>query len=464
MSQSTAAAKTTTRAMRPRSAARTQAGVALLGLIVFIAIVTSVFIVRSLNADTLRSRIDQRTTDALAAAREALLAYATTDDVRPSGGGGGALRPGSLPCPDSDGDGAITVGPPGPLDITGDECTVYLGRVPWVRLGIPPPRDGAGEVIWYALSRQFRDAGRIENTQQAQPFEQGGMINPDAVGRLALTDQATGNVRSGLVAVLFAAGPVVAAQNRSGVSNDPLNFLDGSNGTGGLFDGATGITTFVQAPAGPNFNDRLAAITVGEMIERAERRVLGEVSLALQDYFQQNQYVPPPGLFSNVQCVDWGVTNGCASVPGLGAGRVPATVGVAGQPWALPDSLFPNRLLSSLRNAGGQALWFQAQRWREHVIYIPAPGCTTLPRCTTATLGTLQVRGPSGLIATNAAFVLLAAGPAGGGQLRTTSTLKGQFENYLEGSALKTVELIASGATVPEIVVPPGTAVLAWTP
>ena len=52
---------------------------------------------------------------------------------------------GELPCPDTDNDGFAEAA-----------CsTRTLGRVPWRTLGIPEPRDTAGETLWYAVSLRF---------------------------------------------------------------------------------------------------------------------------------------------------------------------------------------------------------------------------------------------------------------------------------------------------------------------
>lgn len=96
----------------------------------------------SLNAASQRVDRDQVTEQVLSLAKNALVARAVRDEN----------RPGSLPCPDIDGDGSAD----------GSNCAAYLGYLPWRTLGLPELRDGSGERLWYALSPNFRDEDSAE--------------------------------------------------------------------------------------------------------------------------------------------------------------------------------------------------------------------------------------------------------------------------------------------------------------
>lgn len=64
---------------------------------------------------------------ALAEAKEALVAWAAT----------AAGQPGGLPCPDTDNDGES--------NWSGPACSSYIGRFPWMTLGVADLRDASGE-------------------------------------------------------------------------------------------------------------------------------------------------------------------------------------------------------------------------------------------------------------------------------------------------------------------------------
>ncbi len=90
-----------------------------------------------------------RTTErALAAAREALIAYAADRPIDP------VVGPGYLPCPDLDGDGWAE-STCGSLDgRSGQEQR--LGLLPWKTLGLAELTDGDGERLWYAVSSKYK--------------------------------------------------------------------------------------------------------------------------------------------------------------------------------------------------------------------------------------------------------------------------------------------------------------------
>lgn len=425
--------------------ARGERGVALLAIVVFLALLATVYAAGRLGDANDRERRANRTAQALASARQALIAYAATDDVRASGAAE-QVRPGSLPCPDANGDGRLTVG----VDIIGGACKVYVGRVPWNRLGIPPPVDDAGEVLWYALSPQYRDAGTLE-PDAVSHLTQGGLVHPDAPGVLSITEQPGGATQAGLVAIVFSPGPALGNQVRSGAgATDPVNYLDGPNGSGS--------TAFVSAPASGQFNDRLLAIGREDLMASGESRALAEVARALSAYFARNGYLPPPAAFADAQCTAWTVSAGqCLPIEGLAAGRVPATVAPPRAPWSPAASDEPDRALG----ASGAGLWFGGQRWRENIVYLVAPACTVPgSACTPGELALVPASGA----ARSAAFVLVAGGSARAGQSREDAAARGQLGNYLEGETLASAARMAAGGSPESLAVAAGTRAVAWSP
>jgi len=403
---------------RPR-----QAGIALIAVVAFIGIAAAVFVVHGLNADASDARRNQRTAQALQAAREALLAYAATD----------ANRPGSLPCPDIDGDGRALPG----IEYVGNGCHSYLGRLPWALLRIPELRDGSGELLWYALSPGFRDAGPVTGNP--------GHVNPDTPAVLTIE-----GLPGTFAAIVLAPGASLQGQLRSGPgAHAPGNYLEGSN--------AAPTTAFSAALPGPAFNDRLLPVSGMHLLSIAERRVALEVVAALEDYFARYRFVPFPAAFGDASCVgpEFVPPKACQPVPGLLAGRIPGAV--PGHEYASvlmprPDTLLRGEAVSADRH---DLVWFQLQRWREHVVYLVSPECAGPPAAACLS-GSLRMRGPDAAIG-SARFALLMAGPAAAGQTRITLADKSLLANYLEAEALSAAITLASGSMPAQVVVPPGT-------
>lgn len=266
-------AMTPCRALRRRSAPpkkpSRQRGQGLLLMLLVLVTGAAYLLVQSLNAGSIASERARITQQALARAKEALIAYAVND----------ANRPGSLPCPDLNDDGSAEL-------FSGNQCPGYLGRLPWKTLGLSDLRDGDGERLWYALSPSFRDHPSVRINSE------------NTVGELAVI----GNTPAGNVAaIVFSPGPVLARagdsipQDRSGGSGpcpgptpytstpkcNPANYLDAAEGE----DNADGNTTFVATSPNGSFNDRLLAISTDEILAPVEIRVAREMSRRLKEHF-----------------------------------------------------------------------------------------------------------------------------------------------------------------------------------
>jgi hypothetical protein len=218
---------------RPRFAARSsrQHGAALLILMLIIFLAATSWVLGK-SAGTGRQR-DNATASAMAQAKDALIGRAAIDDD----------RPGSLPCPDINDNGAS------PLFV-GNHCPSYIGRLPWKTLRVGDLRDSAGERLWYALAPALR------NDDSAQP------INPQKPLELTLDGSAN------IAAIIFSAGAPLANQNgRPG--NAVADYLDGSN--------QDGDNAYVSGPASGTFNDKTLAITRDDIFRTANQRVLAVI-------------------------------------------------------------------------------------------------------------------------------------------------------------------------------------------
>ena len=223
-------------ARTPSGPLGSQRGAALLALVLALALGSGLVTIEWLEAAARASHAARRTEAALAAARDALIGYAVSYPDQHSGRHG----PGYLPCPDTSGNGSPNTPCP----------AAALGRLPWRRLGLHDPRDGAGERLWYALDRRFR-----ANGYKHRP------LNGETAADLVVDG------RGGVAAVILAPGPALPFQDRVRDRFDPAQYLEGGNETPG--DGA--YVSRIAPPARPHdrFNDRVAAISRDELMAAA---------------------------------------------------------------------------------------------------------------------------------------------------------------------------------------------------
>jgi len=272
-----------------------QQGAALLIFFVVLILAGSAFLLTHTPPESGRVQSENRTSEALAAAKQALLAYAVSYYSRDEEPG----RHGILPCPERstgyNGDGNSS-------NQCGSRDTNSIGRLPWRHLQIPPPHDGAGECLWYALS------GGFYNNPASL------MTNQDTPGMFELVD-ASGNLLAGntpedrVVAVVIAPGLPLAGQNRSSAQNanlpckqagnliDSADYLDSFLGinnavvSDGDSDAAKDqVDSFITATGlgnNSNLNDRIITITAAEIFDAIKKRPalydekIGELGLAL---------------------------------------------------------------------------------------------------------------------------------------------------------------------------------------
>ena len=246
--------------------AKRQAGGALIAFLTLVVLASASIGLAKLNNDA-RMDLDEqiRTLEALSEAKAALLAYAVTypdnyANTDPAAG------PGYLPCPDTDNDGYPDQ-PCGPnaigrlpnklmVDVDGDANDEDI-------LGLEHVRDGAGERLWYAVSNDFLN----------DPLSIG--LNSETFGQLILDSASADEDR--VVALIIAPGsPFLSQIGRSTAPNDITNYLEDDNSS-------TGDGSFVSVSSG-QFNDQVVAITRGQLMALVEKRVMGEVSQAIELY------------------------------------------------------------------------------------------------------------------------------------------------------------------------------------
>ncbi len=220
-------------------AASKQSGVALILFLVALVLAAGYAFYRSSNVGALRVQQDAKLAAVLARAKEALIARAVTD----------ANRPGSLPCPDTIGDGKAAM-------FTLTQCPNYVGWLPWVTLDLPELTDDTGTRLWYALSPTLRDE------DSAQP------INSDTPAALRIDGGGE------IAAIIIAPRGALTGQTRP--SNNATDYLEGDN--------ANGDANYVSGPSSNSFNDVVAIITRQELMAAVEKRVANEVKACLEEH------------------------------------------------------------------------------------------------------------------------------------------------------------------------------------
>jgi hypothetical protein len=450
--------------MRKRPTAPRPRGFALVILLALVATLAYVLL-GALNARSQNLQREKQTGEALARAKEGLLAYAAasafTDTANALDG-----RFGYLPCPEDT--GAVPEGSEQSSVTCGTTTISRGGRLPWRALGLPAPVDGASECLWYAVSGRYKrthvQAGNP--LMDADGYLADGQIeifNPQG-GRLA------GIPGDRVVAVVFAPGPPQGNQthvNSSGRTVCPGNFTaanyldadtsgspitDPDTGTALTIDnavvsGTAGAVTHLLAGAAPErgINDRLIYITRDEVYAAMVpflKDLTRRAASCIAYFAQRNNNYPTDkripwaarlGLdssFFNPFANDCAYNDNAGTYAGRLANRVGDSASMIPNNWFVADfcGQARNQLLALDTPCTGWApyipLW---QRWKSLFFYHVAPSyrpaAPTPSNCGTC----LQVNG-----AGNYAAVVLFAGRVLTGQENRSSN-RDDADEYLEG-------------------------------
>lgn len=257
---------------RGAGARRQQGFTLLLVMLVLLVGGTSVYLSARDPAAARASQSLQRSALGLKEAATALAVYSISDDE----------RPGSMPCPDFDADGMADVNCLSTAD------AVYIERLPWKTIDID--RD-AGR-LWYVMDSDFRD------NSTAQP------INVVVEGSLTLDGMA------GYAALIIDPGDPLAGQTGRGSVGEAIgDYLDIPENTDG--DGE-----YVDCVGVDGCNDRIIGITVDQLFQAVQQRVLAEIELALTEFHNDNGFLPFAANFGESDCVVGKITGGVATSTG----------------------------------------------------------------------------------------------------------------------------------------------------
>ncbi len=434
-----------------------------------LAAILAIALVAALTTALARSAAGPRraavSDQALATAREALIAHAASrplDEI---------VGPGYLPCPDLDDDGwaESTCG-----SMTGETGQWQrLGRLPWKTLGLPDLRDAFGERLWYAVSSKHK--GLLNCTVSPACLDMGP---ESALGTITIRD-ATGTVihdgtsaspyepgKGGAVAVIIAPGPPLArwsgndapgsAQVRTcegGRCNpagrcltepptltpkcNPANYLDRSPGPAfSDEDNARFVDRndaagrpanrdgFIRGPVtgydGTTWvNDRLAVVSYSDLMPRVMRRVAEEVASCLRGYSarpENNGRLPWAAPLCRSRDTEPALRWSEAS--GVLFGRIPDTPFLAASrdsgTTMLPHWAPGCRIADANGDTAGISRYTWWSAWKRHVFYSVAPAnrpATSAPAACD-TLSCLFVTNEAGIAApAGHRYAVLVAGP-----------------------------------------------------
>jgi hypothetical protein len=451
-----------------------QSGAAALVLLLLLILGTLGWFLRAHSAQTLKNERDARSAEALFRAKEALLGYAVA--YPESRLERRRFVPGHLPCPDT---GNTLENEGAESGTCGGKGVSVIGHFPWRSLGVPPPRDGGGECLWYAVSGNYKASPKAD------------LLNPDTAGLIKIM-AADGHtpLADEVVAVLFAPGAPLGTQARQYTKGEcrwdyaAAAFLDTFKGVanGTPNDAAEGESRFIVAEAQADFNDRLLWITRDELFAHVRARLPADALFAeslpdTEDTLALTQRVAAClmrfGDSNTRKRLPWASPlNMGSSAPdtfhyekfydkeNLLAGRAPYAVarsrhvlGSSLGDWtgcaANSQSAVACRLLIAERCAdfapvagGGDSLrnskdgWWD--KWKDHLFYVVAPGFAPADApaadCAVTPEKCLRVNG----VAYAAAVIF--AGEVLAGQTRATRANRMLAANYLEGANALTLQ------------------------
>ncbi len=225
-------------------------GIALLVMLGIILIAFTASIIGRLSINSIEQKNNTKTVAALVQARDAIMGFALTQTSNPQ-------PPGTLPCPDTDGDGMSNTAPVG-------GCVSLQGLVPFVTLGlavtvggiITPPQPP----LWYVI-----------------PIGYGGNAVAAFIPRNSSRTSALLLNGQPMAFIVIAPGKPLGGQNPITTPLSPaINFIEPPNGVNPY--------TNYNDLADATHNDKLLGMPVGTFWTTVEGRVLAEVRDLLNTY------------------------------------------------------------------------------------------------------------------------------------------------------------------------------------
>ncbi len=278
---------------------RKQRGVAVLVILALLLTVFTSVIIAKVSVNNSRVDRSRETAAVLQEAYTALLAFAATQNVI-----------GTLPCPDTDGDGLE--------NLSGNSCSNSVGQLPHRELGTGALRDSSGSLLWYAVESSYSVRGGVvaRNSSLNNSYQ----LNGRAV-----------------VAVVIAPGEALSGQVRVPVST--TGFLEEENAN-------ASVNIYAQSLSDTN-NDILLGLDRAVFWQSMEKVVAAEVRQLLQQYANACGQLPWAANFNS---------DPADSVMSQNAGGLPF------------DNTLPTNWNSGCA-AGVEPRVELADNWRNHIYY-----------------------------------------------------------------------------------------------
>lgn len=215
-----------------------QQGAVILIFITIVLLGVTTLLVTQLSVNKQKNQRQTSTLTDLATAKQNLVGYALRQPI-----------PGTLPCPDTNGDGLANP--------QGANCQALLGLLPYRTLNLPVLTDGTGARLWYAVAANY--------TSNAATLK-----NSSITSNLTLDGQT-------MAAVVLAPEAQLNNQNRR-----PLNRTDHLEGVNADAD----FTTFTAIQSDTQ-NDQVVGISPAVFWSVIERHVLTNARALLNQYRAQ---------------------------------------------------------------------------------------------------------------------------------------------------------------------------------
>lgn len=343
-----------------------QRGFAMIAMITLVTMVSAYLLSTALSRTTAEVRLesDTRSRETMKEAKAALIAYAASQAWQATGAND---QPGAMPCPAINENGADS-----------GSCSTEATRVgflPWKTIGSGELRDGSGNLLWYAMSANFRKAAGST------------IINSDTEGTLTIT----GNTpATKVVAIIIAPGSAISGQNRS--SAVAASYLEGSNANTADSD------TYVTGQATDTFNDQIMTITQADLMAVVEPAVAARIETSIKPYIttyasQWSAYPYPAAFPQNAAAQSsyngdttlttgmlpvtasltypWTASSGTVTLTGGTAGSITGVSCVAGTvSWVVGTGWVCDFTIRSKDNGTNSANW--APCTARHCMYYPA--------------------------------------------------------------------------------------------
>jgi len=306
-------------ATRVKGQRRRQDGVVLvLALLMVVVLATGAVLTAQQRAAIAAAERSAREQQALAVARQSLVAYGLAF--------GANNHPGALPCPDMDGDAASNN-----TDCQGDD--VYLGRLPAATLDADRTSLADAGTIWYAVAEPFVDFN-----------PPGGRVNTASPATLSV-----GVRDQRYAAVLIAPGDPVAGQSHARPGRvAPGDYLEGAN--------VDGRALHFAGCDRADCNDRVVGVTKAQLLEPVRRRLRGELADALMALARAKGSYP--------YAAPLGERTGACD-----PGRARGTLAVD------PGGCASGAYLEQARDGGRLPDWIEDNGWHRYVYYAAAAPC-----------------------------------------------------------------------------------------